>query len=133
MDKLEIKQGSFIKQTQYFIRGNRFARRTGTFGNLWFFHLSRRTTVIQDLLVRRQFSLVPDNRTNINVEACRLPWFSYDLQIKKKFWCHLLYILTKIKSEKSTFVFKSPENKNHADKNYYQINKQIQRILRVLK
>ena len=34
-----------------------------------FFHLSRRTTVIQDLLVRRQFSLVPDNRTNVNVEA----------------------------------------------------------------
>jgi hypothetical protein len=28
-------------------------------------------------------------------------------------------------------VFKSPENKNHADKNYYQIK--IQRILRVLK
>ena len=26
-------------------------------------------TVIQDLLVRRQFSLVPDNRTNVNVEA----------------------------------------------------------------
>jgi hypothetical protein len=39
--------------------------------------------------------------------------------------------LTKIKSEKSIFVFKSPENKNHADKNYYQIK--IQRILRVLK
>jgi hypothetical protein len=35
----------------------------------------------------------------------------------------LLYILTKIKSETSTFVFKSQENKNHADKNYYQINK----------
>ena len=35
-----------------------------------FFHLSRRTTVVQDLLVRRQFSLVPDNRTNVNVEAC---------------------------------------------------------------
>jgi hypothetical protein len=34
-----------------------------------FFHLSRRTTVVQDLLVRRQFSLVPDNRTNVNVEA----------------------------------------------------------------
>jgi len=34
-----------------------------------FFHLSHRTTVIQDLLVRRQFSLVQDNRTNINVEA----------------------------------------------------------------
>jgi DNA-binding PadR family transcriptional regulator len=30
-------------------------------------------------------------------------------------------------------VFKSPENKNHADKNYYQINKKIQRILHVLK
>jgi hypothetical protein len=27
------------------------------------------------------------------------------------------------KSEKSTFVFKSLETKNHADKNYYQINK----------
>ena len=35
-----------------------------------FFHLSCRTTVIQDLLVRRQFSLVQDNRTNVNVEAC---------------------------------------------------------------
>ena len=35
-----------------------------------FFHLSRLTTVIQDLLVRRHFSLVPDNRTNVNVEAC---------------------------------------------------------------
>jgi hypothetical protein len=34
-----------------------------------FFHLSHRTTVIQDLLVRRQFSLVQDNRTNVNVEA----------------------------------------------------------------
>jgi hypothetical protein len=39
---------------------------------IWFFHLSRRTTVIQDLLVRRQFSLVPDNRTNVNVDACRI-------------------------------------------------------------
>jgi hypothetical protein len=35
-----------------------------------FFHLSHRTTMIQDLLVRRQFSLVPDNRTNFNVETC---------------------------------------------------------------
>jgi hypothetical protein len=39
---------------------------------IWLFHLSRRTTVIQDLLVRRQFSLVPDNRTNVNVEACKV-------------------------------------------------------------
>jgi hypothetical protein len=54
----------------FYTSGNRFVCRTGTFGNLWFFHLSRRTTVIQDLLVRRQFSLVPDNRTNVNVEAC---------------------------------------------------------------
>jgi hypothetical protein len=51
----------------FYTSGNRFVRRTGTFGNLWFFYLSRRTTVIQDLLVRRQFSLVPDNRTNVNV------------------------------------------------------------------
>jgi hypothetical protein len=34
-----------------------------------FFYLSHRTTVIQDLLVRRQFSLVADNLTNVNVEA----------------------------------------------------------------
>ena len=34
------------------------------------FSLICRTTVIQDLLVRRQVSLVPDNRTNVNVEAC---------------------------------------------------------------
>jgi hypothetical protein len=32
MDKLEIKQGSFIQQTS----GNIFVRRTGTFGNLIF-------------------------------------------------------------------------------------------------
>jgi hypothetical protein len=44
--------------------------------------------------------------------------------IVKQIQTNLLYILTKIKSEKSTFVFKSLENKNHADKiNYYQINK----------
>ena len=54
----------------FYTSGNRFVCRTGTFGNLWFFHLSYRTTVIQDLLVRRQFSLVPDNRTNVNVKAC---------------------------------------------------------------
>jgi hypothetical protein len=47
---------------KFYTSGNRFVRRTGTFGNLWFFHLSRRTTVIQDLLVRRQFSLVSDKR-----------------------------------------------------------------------
>ena len=40
-------------------------------GGQTFFHLSRRTTVVQDLLVRRQFALVPDNRTNVNVEAWR--------------------------------------------------------------
>jgi hypothetical protein len=36
---------------------------------------------------------------------------------------NLRYTLTIIKSEKSTIVFKSPENKNNADKNDYQINK----------
>jgi hypothetical protein len=34
-----------------------------------FVHLYRRPTVIQDLLVRRQFSLVPDNWTNVDVKA----------------------------------------------------------------
>jgi hypothetical protein len=53
----------------FYTSGNRFVHRTGTFGNLWFFHLSRQTTVIQDLFVRRQFSLVLDNQTNVNVEA----------------------------------------------------------------
>jgi drug/metabolite transporter (DMT)-like permease len=52
----------------FYTSANRFVRQTDTFGNLIFFHLSRRTTVIQDLLC--QFSLVPDNGTNFNVEAC---------------------------------------------------------------
>jgi hypothetical protein len=55
----------------FYTSGNIFLHCTSTFGNLWFFHLSRRTTVIQDLLVRRHFSLVLDNRTNVNVEACQ--------------------------------------------------------------
>jgi hypothetical protein len=32
-------------------------------------YLSRLTTVVQDLFVRRQFSLVQDNWTNVNVNA----------------------------------------------------------------
>jgi hypothetical protein len=36
----------------FYTSGNIFVRRTGTFGNLWFFHLSRRTTVIQDILIK---------------------------------------------------------------------------------
>ena len=38
MDKLEIKHGSFRQQTQevFYTSGNRFVRRTGTFGNLIF-------------------------------------------------------------------------------------------------
>ena len=48
--------------------------------------------------------------------SVRLPLFSYDLKTKKILTSNMLYILTKIKSEKSTFMFKSPENKNHADK-----------------
>jgi hypothetical protein len=46
----------------FYTSENRFVRRIGTCGNLRFFHLSHRTTVIQDLLVRRQFSLVSDKR-----------------------------------------------------------------------
>ena len=74
---IKIKYGQIGDQTGlfyttnplFYTSGNRIVRRTGTIGNLWFVHLSRRTTVIQDLLVRRQFSLVPDNRTNVNVEV----------------------------------------------------------------
>ena len=49
--------------------------------------------------------------------SVRLSLFSYDL--KKIFLfsdVKFVIYLTKIKSEKSTFVFKSPENINHADK-----------------
>ena len=56
--------------------------------------------------------------------SVRLPLFSYDLKTTFLFSdVKFAIYLTKIKSEKSTFVFKSPENINHADKNYYQINK----------
>jgi hypothetical protein len=75
MDKLEIKQGSFIQQTQYFIPVEIDLSVVLARLGICFFHLSRRTTVIQDLLVRRQFSLVPDNRTNVNVEA----WMSFQV------------------------------------------------------
>jgi hypothetical protein len=60
MDELEIKQGSFIQQTQYFIQVE--IDLSSVPARLGIFHLSRRTTVIQDLLVRRQFSLVSDKR-----------------------------------------------------------------------
>jgi hypothetical protein len=53
--------------------------------------------------------------------SVRLPLFSYDLKIIFCFWTFNLLYLTKINLEKSTFVFKSPENKNHVDKYYYQI------------
>ena len=76
MDKLEIKQGSFIQQTQYLIPVEIDLSVVPARLGIWFFHLSRRTTVIQDLLVRRQFSLVPDNRTNVNVEAWSKDWLA---------------------------------------------------------
>ena len=63
MNKLEIKQGSFIQQTQYFIPVEiDLSVVPARLGISDFFHLSRRTTVIQDLLVRRQFLLVSDKR-----------------------------------------------------------------------
>jgi hypothetical protein len=40
----------------------------------------------------------------------RLPLFSYDLKTIFVFWPQICYII-KIKSEKSTFVFNSPESK----------------------
>ena len=63
MDKLEIKQGSFIQQTQYFKPVEiDLSVVPASLGISDFFYLSRRTTVKQDLLVRRQFSLVSDKR-----------------------------------------------------------------------
>ena len=63
MDKLEIKQGSFIQQTQYFIPVEiDLSVVSARLGISDFFHLSHRTTVIQDLLVQRQFSLVSEKR-----------------------------------------------------------------------
>jgi hypothetical protein len=56
----------------FYTSENRFVRRTGTFGNLWFFHLSHRTTVIQDLLSDVSFRWY---RTNVNVEACIVDLF----------------------------------------------------------
>jgi hypothetical protein len=70
MDKSEIKQGSFIKQTQYCLPVEIDLSVVPARLGIWFFRLSHRTTVIQDLLFRRQFSLVLDNRTHVNVEAC---------------------------------------------------------------
>ena len=63
MDKLEIKRDSFIQQTQYFIPVEiDLSIVAARLEISVFFHLSRRTIVIQDLLVRRQFSLVSDKR-----------------------------------------------------------------------
>jgi hypothetical protein len=62
MDKLEIKQGSFIQQTQYFIPVEIDLSVVSARLGIWFFHLSRRTTVIQDLLVQRQSLMVSDKR-----------------------------------------------------------------------
>ena len=84
MDKLEIKHGSFIQQTQYFISVEIDLSVVPARLGIWFFHLSRRTTVIQDLLVWRQFSLVPDNRTNVNVEAWHIKPNKSELNKKKK-------------------------------------------------
>ena len=57
---IKINYGQIGDQTGLFYTTN------PVFYTSWnrFFHLSRRTTVIQDLLV-------PDNRTNVNVEACK--------------------------------------------------------------
>ena len=80
MDKLEIKQGSFIQQTQYFIPVkidlSVVPARLGT----WFFPLSRRTTVIQDttsvftgigqtLMSRPALLLLPEARKNMYINC----------------------------------------------------------------
>ena len=66
MDKLGTKQGFFIQQTQYFIPVEiDWSVGPAGLGISDFFHLSHRTTVIQDLLVSFHWY-----RTNVNVEAC---------------------------------------------------------------
>ena len=62
MDKLEIKQGSFIQQTQYFIPVEIDLSVVPARLGISDFFTCPVTTVIQDLLVRRQFSLVSDKR-----------------------------------------------------------------------
>ena len=59
MDKLEIKQGYFIQQTQYFIPVEIDLSVVPARLGIWFFHLSR--------------------RTNVNVEACTCSWVSATL------------------------------------------------------
>ena len=54
----------------FYTSGNRFVRRTGMFGNLWFIHLSRRTTKIYLSDVSFHWY-----RTNVIVEA----WFRQDI------------------------------------------------------
>ena len=62
-EQIGDRQGSFIQQTQYFIPVEiDLSVVPALLGISDFFHLSHRTTVIQDLLVRRQFSLVSDKR-----------------------------------------------------------------------
>ena len=92
MDKLEIKQGSFIQQTQYFIPVEIDLSVVPARLGIWFFHLSCRTTVIQDLLVRRQFSLVPDNRTNVNVEAWIINNLKYEILILIIYNCKIIHV-----------------------------------------
>ena len=102
MDKLEIKQGSFIQQTQYFILVEIDLSVVTARLGIWLFHLSRRrrTTVIQDLLVRCQFSLVTDNRTNVNVEARVLQTFKkYSI-----FDWYRIYTIHWISKRKGTLV-----------------------------
>ena len=85
MYKLEIKQGSFIQQTQYFIlvEINDFYRICPDF-----FHLSRRTTVIQDLLVidkdKDNTYIINENKL-LKIEISCLQVLIFNIQISRKF------------------------------------------------
>ena len=89
---MKIKSVKMTKQHIFIIENN--LQKVGES----FFHLFRRTTVIQDLLIWRQFSLVPDNLTKVNVEAwrCRKIWqyiklFSTTILIKKNQYGNLFH------------------------------------------
>ena len=49
--------------------------------------MSRRITVVQDLFVQCQFSLVQDNRTNVNVYPCMSYIFHCNMTYSDVFVC----------------------------------------------
>ena len=98
-----------IKQQIFIIENN-----LQKVGQQYFFHLSRRTTIVQDLRVRRQFSLVSDKvnvkawmllKLNIDCERfylCRLftiDWFKPEIVTRWNFKCYISWWAWEVKLE----------------------------------